>query len=602
MEKTIRCWLAILSLGWTVALCAQSPAPEAAPAAPLSATHDKELQTGAIAGRVVDRRGQPQTGIGISIMRQDGRYIEKVYTQPNGRFRLGNLWPGVYAAEIAQPSFLPFWKSSIAVEAGAEFLLDISLISLADSVEFGLPESLKIATDEWKWALRASYPARPILRWLPDSTRVTSRTLDDPRDRALRGTLQIVAGNESRGFGQDPALRTAFDMAYALHGSQHLALAGSAGWEHNTPAASMRAAWIRPSGDGSSSTLSMTVRQLFLPSEYWANQGDLSVPSDRRVQSITMGYEEEKVFSDRLRLQMGSLFDTLNFGGQMTRWSPFGRITFLPTENSVLTVVYTAANPRVLPTDGDEQHQRVDQVLAIPQISSDGGAHPVLEGGRHLETQWEQRLGPYLRFQAAAFYDVLSHTALSMAFSAPDAFANDWLRDPFSDRYFLSGGSTSSPGARLAVATRLSPNAELIVGYSFAGTLEAPAGVITAEDAPALRALLHSRGENSFSVKMNSRLPATHTRLISSYRWLARNAVAVSDPYDHGLSQSDPYLNLYILQPIPSPDILPGQFEAVAHFSNLLAQGYLTVRTPGGSTGTLFPAPRSFRGGFNFIF
>jgi hypothetical protein len=68
------------------------------------------------------------------------------------------------------------------------------------------------------------------------------------------------------------------------------------------------------------------------------------------------------------------------------------------------------------------------------------------------------------------------------------------------------------------------------------------------------------------------------------------------------MGQSDAYLNLFLLQPIPSPEILPGQFEAVADFNNLLAQGYMTVHTPQGGQGYLFPAARSFRGGFNFIF
>jgi hypothetical protein len=225
-----------------------------------------------------------------------------------------------------------------------------------------------------------------------------------------------------------------------------------------------------------------------------------------------------------------------------------------------------------------------------------------MEGGRHIEAQWEQQWGPRIRFQAAGFYDMLSDTAISLAFAESDSFTSGLLRDPFSDRYFLSGGSDASPGARLAVATRLSPNTELIVGYSYAGTLEAPAGELDIADAALLRELLLTRGESSLTLKLNSHFPATHTRLITSYRWLASNAVAVSDPYDHGLSHSDPYLSVYILQPIPSPEILPGQLEAVADFSNLLAQGYLTLRSPSGASGTLFATPRSFRGGLNFTF
>jgi len=607
MARKIRRSLAVLNVGlligwtvlWSVALIAQSPAP--APAA-----ETRQARTGALSGRVTDRRGQAQAGIPVTILRQDGRHVEKVYTQPNGRFRLGNLPAGLYAAEVAQPSFLPFWKGSIAIEAGAEFLLDINLLSLADYMEIGVPASLKTASDDWKWALRASYPARPILRFEPEVRSAARSTLHDARERALRGTLQIAAGNESHGFGQHPALRTAFDMAYALQGSQQVALAGSAGWEHGTPAASMRAAWNRRSGDDASSTLSMTVRQLFLPGEYWINAGDVVANPDRRIQSFTLGYEEEKILGDHLRVQMGSLLDTLNFAGRMTRWSPFARLTYTPSANTRLTFAYTAANPRTLPTEsGSERDQvgrRVDQGLAIPQISGDGSGQPVLEGGRHIETEWDQQLTPQIRLQAAAFYDMLSHTALSLRFAAPDEFTTGLLRDPFSNRYFLSGGGAHSPGARVAVATRLSPGTELIVGYSYAGTLQIENGNLTVADVPSLRAMLHNHRENSFTVKISSQVPRTHTRVISSYRLLARNSVTASNPYDRGLGQSDPYLHVYILQPIPSPDILPGQFEAVADFNNLLAQGYLPVRTAGGSVGTLFPAPRTFRGGFNFIF
>jgi Carboxypeptidase regulatory-like domain len=573
MARMMRCCLAIMSVGWAVALAAQSPVPTVAASrgAKPSARQSSAAPTGTIAGTVVDRSGQAQAGVAVTILRQDGRYIEQVYTQTNGKFRVANLLPGMYAAEVAQPSFLPFWKSSIAIEAGAEFLLNINLISLAESVEIGLPESLKAAAEDWKWALRATYPGRPILRFQPDPAPSAVPALQDARERALRGTVQIVAGNESHGFGQDPALRTAFDMAYSLPGSQQLALAGSAGWEQSTPAASMHAAWIRNSGDVGSSTLSMTVRQLFLPSEYWEMGGNVASRPDRRVQSITMGYEEEKILRENLRVQMGSLYDTLRFERQMRRWSPFGRITYLPSETSQLTVAFTAANPRVLPTEGDRQP--VEQVLAIPQISSDGRAQPVLEGGRHLEAQWEQQWGPKIRFQAAGFYDVLSDTAISLTVADSDDFAAGLLRDPFSNRYFLSGGTVSSPGARVAVATRLLPNTELVVGYGYAGTLEAPLRELTAADASELRSMLRSQGESSVTVKLDSNLPTTHTRLVASYRWLARNAVAEPDPYDHGFSQSQPFLNLYVMQPIPSPEILPGQLEAVADFSNLLAQG-----------------------------
>ncbi|HWP84892.1 MAG TPA: carboxypeptidase-like regulatory domain-containing protein, partial [Terriglobia bacterium] len=473
-HRWMRCWLAIGCLSGAAMLMAQSPASPArlGKAADTAAVRPRSSPTGAIVGRVADRRGQPQAGVAVTILRQDGKFVDKAYTQPDGQFRLGNLLPGLYAAEIAPPSFLPVWKSAIAVEPGAEYRLDISLLSLADSLEIGIPQDLKAASEDWKWTLRAAYPARPILRFEPANA--AGKTLTDPRERALRGTVQFLAGNDSDGFGQDPGLRTAFDMAYALPASQQLAVAGFAGWERSTPAASMHAAWNRASAEGNSATLSVTVRQLFLPSEYWLTDAEVSAPTNRRVQSLTVGYEEEKVLGDRLRLHVGSLYDTLSFGRRMTRWSPFARLAYSPSETSRLTIAYTAANPRVLPAESERDSRVEEQVLAIPQISSDGASHPVLEGGSHVETQWEQQLTPSLRIQAAGFYDRLSQTAVSMAFAEPADFASSLLRDPFSDRYFLSAGGSASPGARVAVAARLSPRTELIVGYSYAGTVEAP--------------------------------------------------------------------------------------------------------------------------------
>ena len=176
------------------------------------------------------------------------------------------------------------------------------------------------------------------------------------------------------------------------------------------------------------------------------------------------------------------------------------------------------------------------------------------------------------------------------------------LRDPFSNHYFLNGGDYSAPGARIALATRLAGSSELTVGYGYGASLRADASEIIAEQLHSLRNLIHAHRGHSFSIKLRSTVPLLQTRVVTSYRWIPSNTVTLSDPYDRGLGQADPYLNLVLLQPLPSPDILRGQFQAIADFNNLLAQGYLTVRSADGGRSFLFPAARSFRGGFNFIF
>jgi hypothetical protein len=351
----------------------------------------------------------------------------------------------------------------------------------------------------------------------------------------------------------------------------------------------------------------MTVRQLFLPGEYWGAQGDAMAPTDRRIQSFTVGYEEDKQLSEHVRVQLGSLYDTVSFERRIARWSPFARVAITPYNGSRLTLAYTAANPRILPSSWPSswgQRPSTDQWLAIPQLSSAGSDRPVLEGGQHLEAQWEQQVSAGIRVQGAAFYDRRSETALSVALAMHDDTAAMLLRDPFSNRYFVSGGDSAAPGARVAVASQVGRYSEVIVGYTFAETLEAtPEGSVLVLGTPGdLRGQIEGRLRHSVSVRLNSELPISHTRVAASYRWLRQGAVAMSDPYDRSLSHAAPYLNVFVMQPLPSPGIIPGQLEAIADFGNLLAQGYIPVRTASGNDGTLFPVPRSFRGGFNFIF
>jgi hypothetical protein len=70
------------------------------------------------------------------------------------------------------------------------------------------------------------------------------------------------------------------------------------------------------------------------------------------------------------------------------------------------------------------------------------------------------------------------------------------------------------------------------------------------------------------------------------------------DQFGEAAYQMDPNLHLSIRQPLPG---LSGRWEALADFSNLLAQGYVTVSGQD-SRMMLCPNMRSFRGGVSFQF
>jgi hypothetical protein len=70
------------------------------------------------------------------------------------------------------------------------------------------------------------------------------------------------------------------------------------------------------------------------------------------------------------------------------------------------------------------------------------------------------------------------------------------------------------------------------------------------------------------------------------------------DAYGEAANQIDPNLHLSVRQPLPG---LNGRWEALADFSNLLAQGYVT--SSGQDSRIAFvPVLRSFRGGVSYQF
>jgi len=91
----------------------------------------------------------------------------------------------------------------------------------------------------------------------------------------------------------------------------------------------------------------------------------------------------------------------------------------------------------------------------------------------------------------------------------------------------------------------------------------------------------------------------THTRWIASYRWINGPAVTPVDMFNSSAGESDPFLNIFIRQPIPC---LGNHMEALIDIRNLLAQGYIPLLGQDGHTVYLVDSARSIRGGVSFSF
>jgi len=110
------------------------------------------------------------------------------------------------------------------------------------------------------------------------------------------------------------------------------------------------------------------------------------------------------------------------------------------------------------------------------------------------------------------------------------------------------------------------------------------------------------RNRHTAAAKFSGTLPGTKTRWITSYRWISGQALTPVDMFNASAGQSDPYLNIYLRQPIPGTGFLPCHMDAVVDVRNLLAQGYVPLLGQDGHTVYLVQSARSIRGGVAFSF
>ena len=74
------------------------------------------------------------------------------------------------------------------------------------------------------------------------------------------------------------------------------------------------------------------------------------------------------------------------------------------------------------------------------------------------------------------------------------------------------------------------------------------------------------------------------------------------DAFNASPGQTDPYLSVFIRQPLPATSLIPAKMDALLDLRNLLAQGYLPVMGPDGRLVYLVQSARSLRGGVAFTF
>jgi len=564
---------------------------------------------GSLSGKVTDVRGKPQMGALVMVMASDGRILHRLYTNQLGIFVQDHLLPGVYSLKVSLISFLPAMKEHLTVEPGSKAFLSINLASLTDTLTglMGNGHPRPEADSDWKWVVRSAGALRPVLRFLPGSSAtvpagaatVASDTPAYNNFTDYRGRVEFGGGGAaSSGFGGDATMTTGFSMAQTLFADTTLLLGGNLGFDRATPASAFRGVLHRDHGNGQTSEMSVTVRQIQLPGTYF-------VPGARsdNFLATSSDFEETTQPTDWLRLVYGVSYDSVLFLGQINTVNPHGRIVARISPTATLQASYTQGPERQRRDGSDPLRDVAAQLTAFPQMSIFNGAAKV-ERDQHAEVAYRQKVASQSVVEAGAYSDHISNFAIGVA--APEGgwsgVSGDLLPDVFSNTASLNGGTHVINGARVAWEQGFGEHLRATASYSVAGLPVPGSRMLSSDNIEDLRDTLHNEMRQSAAVKLGWEMPGSKTRIVASYKWISGMALLPRDLYSDSIGQIDSNFNILIRQPLPQLTNFLGKVEALADFRNLLSQGYIPVVTADGKTVVLVQNARTFRGGLSFNF
>jgi hypothetical protein len=530
---------------------------------------------GAISGYVRDIAGTPQMGAVVQIL-GSANHTSTVFTDGAGYYAATGLLPGLYTLKVTAPSFIPALREKVGLRPGASLNVNVTLSTLLGVMQLGPIRNLP-DDDDWKWTLR-SVANRPILRIFNGPSFTPEKQNHD-----LTGTLAFVAGSPAGGFGTGSDMSTDFTLERSIFADGHLAFSGSVGYGEGNPAGVLRSTYSRRLPNGSSPTMALTVRR------FAATDPNLHAAA---LQALALSAADDFSIGDVLEFKFGSELQTIQFLGHVSAFRPYGSADLHLSPDTVLEYGYATSRPDLrgekgfdsAPADLSESNPRVSLLNFTPKMES---AH-------HQEVSLSHRTGK-TNVQVAVFSDRVGDPALTGTGMATTV-GGFLLPDVNSGTFSYTGKTIDTNGLRVVLQRKISADLTATLDYAYGGVLD-----LTRSDVPLEYAQpwIATQRRHALAAKLSGIAPRTHTRWIASYRWVDGPALTPVDMFNASPGQSDPFLNIFVRQPLPS---MGGHVEAIIDLRNLLAQGYVPVLGQDGQTVYLVQAARSVRGGVSFTF
>ncbi len=509
-----------------------------------------------------------------------------VFTDGAGYYTATGLLPGLYSLKVTAPSFLPALREKVGLRPGASLNVNVTLSTLLGVMQLG-PLRSQPDEDDWKWTLR-SVANRPILRVFDDpaSNDPASNGLDLPAEKQnheLRGTVSFLAGSAASGYGMGSDMSTGFTLDRSIFSDGHLAFTGNVAYGNSLPAAVLRSSYSHRLPNGSEPSVALTVRR-FAP----------SAPNlhNAALQALALSAGDDFTVGDVLEFRFGSELQAIQFLGHVTAFRPYASADLHLSPNTVLEYDYTTSRPDPRSEKGFDSAP-ADLSESNPSVSVLGFA-PRMESAHHQEVSVSHRAGK-TNLQIAAFSDRILDPALT-GVGESTAAGGFLLPDISSGTFTYAGKTLDTNGMRVVLQRKFSADLTGTIDYAYGGVLDLSHPDVPLQNA---RSWITTQHRHAVAAKLSGTMPRTHTRWIASYRWVNGPAITPVDMFNASPGQSDPFLNVFIRQPIPS---FGGRLEAIIDLRNLLAQGYVPVLGQDGQTLYLVQSARSVRGGVAFTF
>jgi len=532
-----------------------------------------------IAGTVRDAQGQSQIGVLVQLLSQSNQVLAAAYTDQDGHYDLRTIYTGVFQLRASAAMFLPTVRQNIPIEMGAHTLVDLTLNTLTEALEWlpARPRTASEPADDWKWTLR-SPSNRPILRIVEDGVTITAEIPSgENRKAAMHNQIRAAVMNQSAVFGQS-----------GVH--QVITLDHTSAKDHEY----LFRTDVVPAGSQATSSTAVTSfeqapgQTTHMAANYQWHSGlsGGSASSPGTLGSAVLRFAQTSQLGPGLKAEVGNELESVAWGEHVLAAHPFASFTLMP--GATTNLVYALST-----TPGFSSSEDADGTIERTPLAAPSARGLELEHGLHQSLSWTRDTG-VTTVRISYFHDNVDDP-IGQGVGTAGALQSSGIiagLDPASGVFREVFPSFTTQGVEMSASHQFG-QVTACVSFEDANALSLSSASTATTPAT------HTANAQLATLSLHGAVTATHTRWSASYGAESNGVLVPLDAFS--LDGPAPYMNVFLRQQIHGGSG-GNNLEAIIEVRNLLAQGYHPFLSPDGETLYLVQVPRSVQGGLVFSF